>query len=164
MLKGPVPMTFEERKTHFWTFVDIQGPDDCWPWKRGGQNHGYGTFHFPDLVKDHGPCFSAHVVAFILLGGKFKKGKRDVLHSCDNKLCCNGKHLRAGNHSENTFDCYERTRKRKIETRKEVLQIQKEYKQGSTYSAISVKHGVSKSWVEVLVKLKIKSKLWRNLK
>ena len=36
-----------------------------------------------------------------------------VLHSCDNKICCNPKHLRSGTQQENMDDMYRRNRGRK---------------------------------------------------
>ena len=80
----------------FWERVDVQGPDECWPWTGGFFNHGYGQFIF--YYKHR----LAHRVA--LFGLNEHEFEEDALHSCDNPPCCNPKHLFPGNDKDNMLD------------------------------------------------------------
>lgn len=67
----------------------------CIMWKGAVGSNGYGR-----LTMNSQQCL-AHVVALeAKLGRKLGKGKK-ALHSCNNKLCVNPKHLREGDMSEN---------------------------------------------------------------
>lgn len=88
--------TVEER---FWDKVDVRGDVECWPWKAGSSNTGYGVFDIND--KQHG----AHRVAFFLKHGRWPNICR---HACDNKACCNPAHLEDGTYLENNRDRQER--------------------------------------------------------
>jgi hypothetical protein len=45
----------------------------------------------------------AHRVIFESMNGEIEKGK-EIMHQCDNKLCCNPNHLLLGTHKENIQD------------------------------------------------------------
>ena len=81
---------------NFWKFVEVKGPDDCWIW-RGGRQRGYGAFY------NKGNVERAHRISYIIEHGNIDN-KLLVLHSCDNKLCVNPKHLRQGSHIDNVHD------------------------------------------------------------
>lgn len=83
----------------FWEKVDVRGPDECWPWTAGKYKSGYGSIG----KGGRGSNTYAHIVAYELQYGPVPEGL-DVLHSCDNPPCCNGRHLRAGTHAENMQD------------------------------------------------------------
>lgn len=86
----------------FWAKVGVRGPDECWPWLASTRN-GYGQFHLD------GDTVYAHIVAFELANGPLPEGAI-VLHTCDYKLCCNGRHLEAGTHAKNSEDAVKRNR------------------------------------------------------
>lgn len=82
------------------------GPDDCWPWM-GAMRNGYGC------IKHDKQCLGSHVVAFVIAYGPVPEGKL-VTHDCDNRPCCNPKHLKAGTFTSNVVEMFDRRRVAKI--------------------------------------------------
>lgn len=71
----------------FWSKVNI--PDDlnaCWEWQAGVEKSGFGQFGARSLK------FKAHRIAYELCVGEIPD-RFHVLQSCQNKRCCNPKHL-----------------------------------------------------------------------
>lgn len=81
----------------FWSKVNIQGPWDCWEWKRHRNEDGYGSFRF------RGGMRLAHRVAWILSVGEIPDDL-GVLHHCDNPACCNPAHIFLGTQLDNMRD------------------------------------------------------------
>ena len=88
----------------FWDKVAIGRGDECWPWGASVQPNGYGQSRLA------GKTIKAHRLAFELTYGPIPEGKH-ILHQCDDRLCCNPKHLKAGTHVENMADMMRRKRK-----------------------------------------------------
>lgn len=86
----------------FWSRVAVGEPDECWPWLDNRRN-GYGR------VVWEGKLLSAHRVAWTLTNGPIPPGLL-ILHSCDNRPCCNPRHLRPGTGVENMGDAVSRGR------------------------------------------------------
>ncbi len=74
------------------------GAEACHPWKASVRSKSapYGNF-WAD-----GKTVSAHVFAFEQAHGRKAQGV--VMHSCNNKLCCNPLHLSEGTHAQNSSD------------------------------------------------------------
>lgn len=71
----------------FWSKVDQQEPDACWPWLAYVDPKGYGMFRM------NGKMHRSHRVAYMLANGSLPA--RGVLdHICRNRSCCNPAHLR----------------------------------------------------------------------
>jgi hypothetical protein len=66
----------------------------CWDWMGSINGNGYGT------MAAWGKSEGVHRVMWIITKGSIPEGKR-VLHRCDNRRCCNPKHLRLGTQSDN---------------------------------------------------------------
>ena len=64
----------------------------------GAKQNGYGWFRF------RGTSMKAHRVAWLLAGNRIPADKPYILHSCDNRACCETSHLRVGTHAENMVD------------------------------------------------------------
>lgn len=78
------------------------GPTACWPWTGYCAPSGYGRFRLNH--KQH----QAHVIA--LIRDTVRPPGLFVLHSCDNRRCCNPAHLRLGTHDANMKDMTARDR------------------------------------------------------
>lgn len=81
----------------FWNKINIKNNDDCWIWLGGLFKTGYGAFHI------NYKTVLAHRYSYELTYGKILNGML-VLHKCDNKKCCNPKHLFLGTQKDNMDD------------------------------------------------------------
>lgn len=86
----------------FWAKVRVRRPSQCWPWRGGASDGGYGRFRV------NGRLVLAHHVAWELAHGPLpeKPGYHGsvVRHSCDTPACCNWRHLRHGTQLDNVED------------------------------------------------------------
>ena len=95
-------MTRANIPEQLWRRVDIKGVDDCWPWTGKVNDSGYGSFTVS------GDARGAHVWAFMLATGTVDPDR--VMHTCDNRRCCNPNHLFEGSSSDNAKDCWQKGR------------------------------------------------------
>lgn len=115
----------------FWSKVDVRTSLECWNWKASTQSKGYGSFGV-----SAGRTQLAHRIAYMLEVGDIPEGLL-VRHKCDNRLCCNPKHLELGTIADNNHDSVMRGRNAKGERSgraklmdKEIVQIREDYKNG----------------------------------
>jgi hypothetical protein len=80
--------------------VRIGLPDQCWEWRGGVGNHGYGQWCCDGLSGNRKR--TAHRAAFALFNGY--EAPEQVNHSCGNRRCCNPDHLYSGSQRENFRD------------------------------------------------------------
>lgn len=83
--------------------VDVKGPDDCWEWAGGLQKQGYGNFHVSSPNGQPWVSWLAHRFAWTLAYGPIPEDL-GVLHSCDNRPCCNPTCLFLGTDADNMRD------------------------------------------------------------
>lgn len=84
------------------------GQEACWPWAGTRRRDGYGQMYIGPRDA-RAPIQSAHRLAWTVLVGPIPSGKH-ILHKCDNKPCCNPKHLYPGTPQNNTSDMLSRGR------------------------------------------------------
>ena len=97
-----------KQSTTFWSKVDIRGEDECWPWLGQTDKDGYGQFC--TTVEGNAKTLIASRVSFQLTNNVVLDSSVHVRHSCDNRPCCNPKHLLSGSHQDNMKDKRERGR------------------------------------------------------
>lgn len=138
--------TLEER---FWSKVNMKGEDECWEWRHWKQIKGYGEFW---LSKEK-PHKLAHRQAYELTYGNIPEGML-VCHTCDNKTCCNPKHLFVGTEKDNRQDAIKKgfgykfaSRRRAKLTIDDVLEIRELYNSGEKQIDLARYFGVSDSCI-----------------
>ena len=78
--------------TVIWERISRRSSDECWPYEGGTFGGRYGRFSY--MGKSH----LAHRVVYDLTHGDLPAL---IMHTCNNKLCCNPKHLVPGTNSKN---------------------------------------------------------------
>jgi hypothetical protein len=85
-------------RDRFWGKIRLGADHECWLWMAGCSGDGYGAFWF------EGRQVSAHRMAFQLRWGVILPTWVQVLHDCDNPICCNPAHLFLGTPLDNMRD------------------------------------------------------------
>lgn len=88
---------------NFWLRVQRGGDGECWLWVGWIRHDGYGA------LTVRGRHWAAHRLAYVLVNGEIPAGAF-ILHSCDERRCCNPAHLRIGTREDNTQDAIDRDR------------------------------------------------------
>jgi hypothetical protein len=152
---------------NFWRRVARGADDACWDWQGARTSSGYGNLTW------HGKHVQAHRVAYYLhYGGvalltgfrlerRAKQYKRFVLHTCDNRLCCNPRHLFLGSMRANLLDAYHKGRKVQPRSKhanakltpKQVRELRATYDSGGIRQVdLALQYGVSQKVVSLIVR------------
>jgi hypothetical protein len=121
-------LTRTHKLENVWDRIDKGGEDDCWDWW-GCLDDGYGWTQINKIA------YKAHRVVYELTFGKIPDGMH-VLHHCDNRKCCNPKHLFLGTNDDNVKDKCLKNRQSRGEknhsklTIERVLEIRRLYSMG----------------------------------
>ena len=154
-------MSKAQTPENFWLRVNKAGPSDCWEWTGCCNNTGYGT------VGWLGFRYTAHRVAAWLVGlvdspsaPEYKSDKTHVLHSCDNRKCCNPAHFFLGNYADNQKDAYKKVRRAQpkgsehanaLLNNDQVVAIRSQYASGATQNKLAGEYGVSQTCISRIV-------------
>ena len=96
----------EQMAARFWEKVDRRGIDQCWPYTGSITTHGYGCAQWGGRV------LGTHKISYLLVKGPVPDGLQ-VMHACDNRICCNPRHLSLGTKADNAQDMVRKGRGRK---------------------------------------------------
>lgn len=119
---------------------------------------GYGQFS----RGGRGTNVLSHRFAWELANGEIPDGLQ-VLHRCDNKLCCNVSHLWLGTQADNLADMDRKGRRKPASNYGEasgmaklsaddVIEMRKRYDKGVTQTQLAADFGVSQSSVSAIVR------------
>lgn len=96
-------------EVRLWSRIQKRSPEECWEWTGKSRQSGYGW-----IGTQNGSHKLAHRVVWELTNGPIPKGTGHhgtvVMHTCDNRLCCNPAHLRLGTQADNVRDMREKGR------------------------------------------------------
>ncbi len=130
---------------NFWNKVNIINEQDCWLWK-GQKRKGYGVVSYREGKR--AKTYTAHRIAYYLHYNKYPNGWI-VMHTCNNKLCCNPHHLELGTNRDNIRQAIkDKLRQPRLSTKTiaDVEQIYKLLQEGKGYDKIDKITGLE-SWV-----------------
>jgi len=156
-------MTRRSQPEDFWARVtgNRSERNGCWPWQGAANSTGYGT------VRYQGRTLAAHRLAAFLTGliddpaaPRDRRNTGFILHSCDNRLCCNPRHMRVGTYAENQLEAYGRGRRVAFkgsthanakQTPESVALIKDMYAHGVSQEAIACLLHVSQSGISKII-------------
>lgn len=89
-----IPKLTNHQIARFWSQVDVGSKTECWEWRTGLTDTGYGqtTFNFK--------TYRAHRVAYTFFYGAIREGYT-LDHLCKNRKCVNPNHLEVVSSYEN---------------------------------------------------------------
>lgn len=143
-------------------FLDFYKPgaaDACWPWTGTIHHRGYGV-----IGDNKNRQYLAHRLAYEHANGPIPDGMM-VCHTCDNKPCCNPRHLFLGTNADNQADKARKlrgprgTRHRSAKlTDADVISIRSLYP-GMSQMAIAKQYGMNQTVISDIVR----RKTWRHV-
>ena len=94
-----------------WSKIDQRGPGECWEWTAKERVSGYGRVGVGGRGRG---SVLAHRAVWEEINGPVPEGPgyhgMVVMHTCDNRLCCNPAHLVLGTQQENIKDMLRKKR------------------------------------------------------
>lgn len=125
----------------------------CWEKPSRNNCKTYYTVKWFDTV------IAAHRLAAFLSGKlptlnapRSSKANDHVLHTCDNKRCCNPAHLQVGSYSRNLIDAYRRNVRQSKLSMKTANDIRKFHTSGLSQVELGKTYGVSQAAISKIVR------------
>jgi hypothetical protein len=86
----------------FWNKIDIKSENECWEWKER-LCRGYGIFKINSYTNIYAHIFAKEITTTL-------PTPLNILncHICDNKKCCNPKHIFYGTQHDNMSDWWDK--------------------------------------------------------
>lgn len=149
-----------KRQSPFRTISDLlkrtKAVGSCLEWQGAKNRGGYGNIGY------RGRYVAAHRLSWVLSNGAEIPHGLLILHSCDNRICINPKHLRPGTHAENAADRELHGKSFKGEsgamaklTWEKVNSIRTEWAENpTTLATVGRKYGVCEATIHHIVKRK----------
>jgi len=144
----------------FW--AKVKKSRGCWEWQGCLNSTGYGN------VAWRGKRYTAHRIAAWLVdmintpaAPKNRKDSGFVMHTCDNRKCCNPAHFGVGTYAENQKDAYDKRRRVQPRgqhhtnaklTNQQAKAIRAAYTKGQTQMKLAAKYGVSQRVISLIVR------------
>lgn len=89
----------------------LDAANGCREWTSSLNGAGYGRLCVSIVGKRK--YVAAHRLSYLIFVGEIPDGAV-VMHTCDNPLCIRPEHLRAGTHSDNARDAFDKGRRGKL--------------------------------------------------
>lgn len=125
--------------------IRVAGPDECWEWTGTRSTGGYGQ-----IRDESGRQRQAH--RLIAEEAGLDVGNMCVLHTCDNRACCNPAHFFVGSRRDNAIDRDRKGRNGLAKlTAADIIEIRKLCANGCLQREIARKFGVAKSNISLIV-------------
>ena len=135
------------KRSDVFRFISMKGDEDCWLWTGGLVGRDSRPYFSVD-----GKKLLAYRIVYELITGETLVTGEMIRHKCDNKICCNPKHMEKGGHIQNMQDMKERQRHGM--PHQTVRHIKKLILQGVPYSVIAERYGCSKSLISEIANLR----------
>lgn len=146
----------------FWSRVNKDGPrmkphlSKCWNW----EGPMIGMYGAGGSLQTTRATIRSHRLSFVLHGGVLTDEKPHVLHSCDNTLCVNPEHLRAGDQRDNNTDKHQAGRQPRGEamhtcilTSAQVTEIRTRHAAGGLrYKDLAQEYGVANCTIGEIIR------------
>ena len=137
-----------------WDLVKKGNLNDCWEWIGCKNSTGYGSMTVNQKT------YSAHRLIYVLTypntieykAPKDKTLKEFILHSCDNRTCCNPNHMTLGNYNDNNKDAKNKGRSKTVYganhknaklTQEQANKVRQLHGIGINYSQLGIFFGIS---------------------